>query len=190
MVSVQAQNTSNQCKYRWKWVWVWEWEYNGATARTEYQYVYRYRYVYDCLPEPMEILIDSLTPKGDIQKIWVDYNTRNKEILGMRIHLTFDVSNLKDSKCSATAYFYYASGDPLKDLNRKFRTTNGNVAVHDDFKPPYVNAVYKDFQLFMPYDELHMATGKSNLKFDAKLWCPGVGFLASKEYLFDYSRPK
>jgi hypothetical protein len=132
-----------------------------------------------------------LAPSGEIEKMWVDYDVHDKERHGMRIHLKFNVSNLKDMKCSANVYFYYASGKPLKDSNGKFKTTDGNVAVHEDFIPTYVDTVYKDFQLFMPYEELHMATRNYSLKFDAQIYCSAVGFVTtSKDQAFDYSRLK
>jgi hypothetical protein len=43
----------------------------------------------------------------------------------------------------------------------------------------------------MPYDELHMNTGESDLKFVVELHCEGIGFIAeSKDYAFTYSRSK
>lgn len=189
--SAKAQSVTMKCEWAWKWVWVWENEYNPVTRNTELHYVYRYRYVQDCVPTVTETRTIPLAPSGEIDQMWVDYDVHDKDIHGMRIHLKFNVSNLKDKKCSANVYFYYASGKPLKDSNGKFKTTDGNVAVHKDFIPTYVGSVYKDFQLFMPYDELDMATGNYSLKFDAQIHCSAVSFVAtSKDHAFDYSRPK
>jgi hypothetical protein len=206
--SVKAQGVSEKCDWVWKWVWVWEPEpvtrYNGATNRyetySELQYVYRYRYVYDCalvVTEPKSATsssknsINELVPSGEFEKVWVDHSVYENQKKGMRIHAKFDVRNLKAKECRVNAYFYYASGKPLKDFNDKFSTTNGNVAMHEEFTPSYKSSTFKDFQLFMPYSELDRAAGEYKLKFVLKLSCEGLGFLAeSEDYEFSYSRPK
>jgi hypothetical protein len=194
-VTGRSQNTSKKCGYVNKYVYVWDYEneYNPSTRRYEYRYGYRYRYryVYDC--EPPEYApyypVTANVRNGEIKKIWVDYNVYEGQKKGMRIHLTFNVLNLKGKTCSANAYFYYASGDPLKDFNDKYNTTGGNVATHGDFTPGYANTIYNDFQLFMPYDELRLDTGKTDLKFVIELHCAGVGLVTgSQDYSFYYSR--
>lgn len=196
----KAQNDSKECNWVWGWEWEWDWdweyEYNTVTGNSEsvyaYRYKYRYKLRYKCAPTRAENKSDNAKASGgEIQKIWVDHNVYEEQKKGMRIHITFDVRNLKSKKCKANAYFYYTSGKPLKDFNDELSTTDGNVAMHDTFTPTYANSSFKDFQLFMPYDELHMGTGKYNLKFVIKLSCEGLGFFAeSKGYSFNYSRSK
>jgi hypothetical protein len=41
----------------------------------------------------------------------------------------------------------------------------GNVGLSRNFRPAYVNAIYKDYTLFLPYSELHLHAGKHSLKF-------------------------
>ena len=206
--SSKAQSVSEKCEYVWKWVWVWENEpvtrYNGATGRydtyTELQYVYRYRYVLDCVPvvtdtkstvSSRKAASNELAPGGEFEKIWVDHSVTENQKKGMRIHAKFDARNLKGKVCRVNAYFYFASGKALKDFNDKFDTTNGNVAVNEEFTPKYASSTFNDFQLFMPYSELHMEAGEHDLKFVLKISCGDLGFLAeSEDYKFSYSRPK
>lgn len=207
-LSIKAQSVSEKCEYVWKWVWVWENEtvtrYNGATGRydtyTELQYVYRYRYVYDCVPvvtdtkpttSSNKAASNKLAPSGEFEKIWADHSIYEHKEKGIRIHAKFDARNLKGKECRVNAYFYFASGKALKDFNEKFKTTNGNVAMNKEFTPSYASSTFNDFQLFMPYSELHMEAGEHNLKFVLKLSCEGLGFLAeSEDYEFSYSRLK
>jgi len=173
-------------------------EYNEATGR--YEYRYRYKYVTRCVPTLAETnsaassgssSSSALAPSGEIRKLWVDHDVYDNRQKGMRIHLTFSAQRLKNKQCTATAYFYYASGKPLKDFNDKYSTTDGKVGMHADFTPSYASSVYKDFQLFMPHTELHMAPGEFDLKFFVKLRCEGIGLIArSKDYTFTYSSPK
>ena len=202
--SVQAQKVVNQCGWHWKWVWRWvpTTRYNGASGRyestTEYQYVYDY--VYDCeftvaAPEAAaprsRSASNALAPAGEVQKVWVDHSVYDKQVKGMRIHFKFSARNLKDRQCQANAYFYFSSGKPLKDFNGRYKTTDGDVAARGNFTPKYVSSVFEDFLIFMPYDELHMSAGKTDLKLVVKLYCEGLGFLAeSQDYSFSYSRPK
>ena len=82
------------------------------------------------------------------------------------------------------------NGKPLKDSNDKFSTTGGNAAIHGDFTPTYQGSAYTDFQLFMPYDELHISRGKFDLKFVVKFSCEGDEEAESEDYEFEYTRPK
>ena len=67
-------------------------------------------------------------PEARILKVWVDHNQFEDGVKGMRIHVKFEVDNLKGGKGSVIAYFYYKNGNPLKDFNEKYRTTNGEVS--------------------------------------------------------------
>ena len=51
----------------------------------------------------------------------------------------------------------------------------GRFPVRRNFQPRYVNSTYKDFKLFMPYSELHMAVGKHDLKFNVQIFDKGTG---------------
>jgi hypothetical protein len=121
-------------------------------------------------------------PKGAIQQVWTDHNVFEGGQKGMRIHAKFTVDNYKDIKCRMTAYFYFANGDKLKDYNGAYKTDDGQVSVGKDFNPTYVNAIYNDYTVFLPYDELHLGTGKFSLKYQVKLYRQGGEFFASSEY--------
>ena len=54
------------------------------------------------------------------------------------------------------AFFYHSNGEPLLDTNDNYRTEDGSVTCGEYFQPPYENTIYNDFQLFIPYEELHL----------------------------------
>lgn len=130
----------------------------------------------------------SVNPRGTFHKIWVDHNIHEDNKKGMKIHAKFEVSNLKDVPCQAAAYFYYDSGGKLKDCNNAYNAKDGQVCVDGGFNPSYEESIYNDFELFMPYDELHMSSGKHSLKFRISLYVKGGDFFAESNWVyFTYS---
>lgn len=83
----------------------------------------------------------------------------------MRIHVHFTARNMCGSDGRLTAYVYHQSGGALNDTNGRYATTGGSVAVGRDLTPRYARTVFNNFELFMPYAELHMACGEHKLKF-------------------------
>jgi len=127
--------------------------------------------------------------KASFVSVRADHNVWQGRQKGMMIHAHFTVEGAQQQSCQATAYFYYSNGEILKDFNQAYRAPDGQVAVGQDFTPPYEQAVYEDFTLFLPYDELHMAPGNYNLKFQMKLYHqPTEKFIAESEPVtFTYS---
>lgn len=108
---------------------------------------------------------------ASIEKVWVDHNVYQNSLKGMRIHVKFTVYNMLNRTGQATVYFYYSNGNALKDINGSYKTTNGNVATHVDFTPNYTSCIFKDLQIFMPYNELHCTNrGRYDLKFFVSIW--------------------
>lgn len=92
---------------------------------------------------------------------------------GMRVHANFTVKYGYDVSCRLIAYFYYDDSDntPLKSADAKYRTKDGNVSAQVSFKPAYDPAVYKDYQVFIPYSALNMEEGAEyDLKFYLALY--------------------
>lgn len=127
--------------------------------------------------------------KGKIEKIWIDYDTQQNNQKGILIHFKFNVDNLKDVKCRAAIYFYFKSGIALKDINNNYYATDGQVCVGKDFTPPYEESIYKDFTVFMPYDELHLPEGKHELKIHINLYEPiaKIEIARSNDHHFRYT---
>ncbi|MDL2223244.1 hypothetical protein LJB98_04000 [Bacteroidales bacterium OttesenSCG-928-M11] len=102
---------------------------------------------------------------GEIEKTWVEFDVYEGGEKGMKIHVKFSAKGMLYKQGTCNVWFYYSDGSKLKNSNNRYGTTDGQVAVHDNFKPGYENAVYNDYKLFIPYDELHLGKGKHNLKF-------------------------
>lgn len=107
---------------------------------------------------------------GEIEDVRVDHNVFEDGVKGMRIHVSFTAHNMRGSTGHIAAYFYFQNGRALNDFNDRFSSVSGQVSVGSDFTPRYADSVYNDFQLFMPYDELHLADGEHQLQFDVVLF--------------------
>lgn len=113
----------------------------------------------------------NINVQGNFENITVEHNvydTYNRK--GMRIHVRFTIHNKMGEKCRASATYYYTNGTPLKDFNNEYSTMDGIVFVSEDFVPGFENTLYEDFQLFMPYTELHMSQGECDLMFIVSLY--------------------
>lgn len=104
-----------------------------------------------------------------IKRVWVNHNVYEDGKYGMRIHVNFSVNGMYNRTGQVAVYFYYANGNPIRDTNYNFRTVDNNVAVSRDFKPRYSNSNYSDFEIFMPYDEIHVYR-TSSCYFTISIW--------------------
>jgi len=140
-------------------------------------------------PKTINLQIDPPSPSATINKIWVDYDAFEKGIKGLRIHVSFDVSNLKGENGKASAYFYTTDGEALEDSNQIYLTNDGKVAVSKDFKPSFEESQFNDLSIFMPNDEFDIRTpGKYYLKFNVIIWY-GSTILDKSEWVrFTYTR--
>lgn len=107
----------------------------------------------------------AISRSGEIEEVWVDYDQWENGRKGMLIHVKFTVNNMLNRTGRCAAYFFYQDGDRLEDYNDNYSTPDGQVAFSETFVPKYENTRFKDFQLFMPYEELHLSSGRTDLKF-------------------------
>jgi len=99
-------------------------------------------------------------------KMWVDYDITENGKKGMRIHVKFSVSKMKNVDSYLAIYFEKKDGEKLKTSNTDYRSKSGQVAIYKSLLPSYDETDYNDLQLFMPYSELNLGTGKFDLKMD------------------------
>lgn len=133
-------------------------------------------------------------PYATFDKLWVDHNiTDENGNKGMTIHYKFVTYNMKDVEAYVGAYFDYndGSGQSLKDKNKKYYTSSGNVAVFKGIYPGYDTAYYDDLRVFMPYDEFDLPPGNYNLSFEAILIKKEGGIISKFDwYDFSYNKPE
>ena len=137
-----------------------ETSYNDTLSATDKQFIGKLYPKGSSPPTP-----SPTKPLAHIAKVWADHNVWQNSRKGMRIHAQFNVDNFKGQSGIVAGFFYFTSGQVLKDFNQQYHTQDGYVAVAGTFRPGYRNTIYKDYTLFMPYQELHLKRGKThNLK--------------------------
>ena len=153
--------------------------YNETLSATDKQFIGKLYPKRVSPPAP-----SSTKPGAHIARVWADHNVQQNSRKGMRIHVQFEVDNFKSKPGIVVGFFYFRSGKVLKDFNGKYRTQSGTIAVAGNFRPGYRNTIYSDYTLFIPYQELHLKSGKKhNLKCVVAL---GLGnkLGASSEFFF------
>jgi hypothetical protein len=115
----------------------------------------------------------ALGSTATIDSLWADHNVQSRGHRGMLIHAAFAVANLLNRPGRVAAHFYFSNWVPLQDINNDYRTATGQVSVSREFVADYERTRYKDFELFMPYRELHMGPGNHSLTFAVSIWDRG-----------------
>jgi hypothetical protein len=139
-----------------------------------------------------KIHLNQATPSAVFDSIWVDYDIKEDDVLGMRIHLKFTAYGMKNMDGFVAIYYSYNDeiAGVLKDKNNKFVSSAGDVALYRSIKPGFDPAIYDDLDLFMPYRELDLEPGAYDLTMDVKLIHKEGGLIDKLTlYDFEYSKP-
>ncbi len=89
-----------------------------------------------------------------ISRVWERYNVSVGGTKGMEIHVTFDVSGMKNKRVYIYANFYYGDNrTALKDpYGKRLCLSYSDIS-------PYEDTTFEDVVFFMPYDDLNFAPG-------------------------------
>ena len=104
------------------------------------------------------------TPRAEVNRVWVEhniqrtgYNSVYNDYWGwqqvpynyyvMRIHVDFDVDNMKGKTIRVCAFFYDEDGDEMTTSNNQYRAPDGQVTVQTTATPEYKNTNYSDVAL-------------------------------------------
>lgn len=115
--------------------------------------------------------LDAPKRTASIDDIRVDHNIADANgDVGMLIHARVTVTGLKGGQGYLTATFAFADGTALKDFDGYYATASGDVATGGPFTPEYEEAEFPDFQIYVPYSQLHLRQGyKHALDFTLKV---------------------
>jgi subtilisin family serine protease len=120
----------------------------------------------------------SIQPIVVLKDVKVKHNQKEDGVNGMRILVSFDISNFGDQEGEVAAYFYFrdVSNRRLKDYDGYYQDPNGYVAMGLPFKPGYNNTSFDNLEMFMPYRQLHLVTDEHyDLKFQIVIWDRATG---------------
>lgn len=108
-----------------------------------------------------------------IHSVKVDNNADVSGKKGLSVKVSFNVMGMKDKEGNVSCYFYDANGKALLDTNNSYSTsgTPSYVAAGRSIKPSYDNSKYTDYEITIPYEELHLSnTNYTTLRVDVLIW--------------------
>ena len=108
-------------------------------------------------------------PTGKFTKMSVEYNVRENNLYGMRIHTNFSTYNMKGVDSYLAIYFQKKDGSKLLSNNDTYRSKTGQVAVFKLLRPNFDETEFKDLQMFIPYNEFNLTPGKYDLQMSTDL---------------------
>lgn len=83
-------------------------------------------------------------------------NVNVADIPSLVISVDFSIDNLSSDGGRIVAFLESPKGVGVKDINGRFCTSDGKVSVGKDFGTRKSSASFKDFQLIIPMEELHV----------------------------------
>ena len=110
------------------------------------------------------------TADATFTRAWVDYDVREGNRKGMRVHVKFSAMDMKGVSGKLAIFFQKRGGDPLYS-NSAFRATGqrvGEMVAYYAITPAYDEADYSDASVFIPYSEFKsvLPRGTHNLQMD------------------------
>lgn len=116
-------------------------------------------------------------PSAEVNSVWVEHNVERTVFNSvfnpyfgwqqvpstynvMRIHVDFDVENMKGKTIRVCAFFYDEDGDKMRASNTNYRTSDGQVTVQDKATPRYESSNYSDFTMEIPYSAITKGKNK------------------------------
>ncbi|MBS1797197.1 MAG: hypothetical protein JSS81_25450 [Acidobacteria bacterium] len=130
-------------------------------------------------------------PTAVFNSCWIDYNVTESGVKGMRIHVNFEVTGLKGIDSKLVARVRNADGDYLMNEGSSYSNDSGELETSFEMKPGYPTTVYKDADMFLPYNEINIGKGVWNLELDIDVsYADGtlIQHLTFKEFEFTQNR--
>lgn len=135
------------------------------------------------------------TPGAEVNRVWVEHNIQRTGYNSvynaywgwqqvpytynvMRIHVDFDVDNMKGKTIRVCAYFYDEDGDKMRSSSNSYKTSDGQVTVQGTATATYKNTNWSNFTLEIPYS----AITKGDNKFIIQIQDNNGKYLGESDY--------
>lgn len=102
-----------------------------------------------------QMIVTQTSSPITIKNVWTEFDQWRNTQKGMVIHTSFSVNGVRGQQGNISAYFRFQNGNKLQDYNSNYGTVDGQVSTWSTFVPAYDATDFNDFQLFIPYAELH-----------------------------------
>lgn len=110
-----------------------------------------------------------------IENLWLEYGKEHPDYfwIGVILHVDFEAVGLMNESVALDSWYTLQDPDKLDPAipgkAPPYSDKNGNAWCGNTFKPRREVVHYKDFQLFMPYNQLFIPEGKNNLEVELRL---------------------
>lgn len=95
----------------------------------------------------------------NLTEAWISMDVEKDGEFGLMVHIDFTISGIKGEPVQVTSFIESPKGKCLRDTNGKYCDTGGFVATSNTVWAPYAETKYTDYQLFIPYMEIHPKKG-------------------------------
>ena len=134
-------------------------------------------------------------PRAEVNRVWVEHNiprTGYNRVYDaywgwqqvpytynvMRIHVDFDVDNMKGKTICVCAYFYDEDGNKMRSSSNNYKTSDGQVSVQGKATATYKNSNWSNFTMEIPYS----AITKGDNKFVIQILDNNGKYLGESDY--------
>jgi hypothetical protein len=111
----------------------------------------------------------SFKPSAVFKDVWIDYDVTEGNQDGMRIHVSCEVTGLRNISSKIVARVTGEDGEYLTSDDSSYSNDNGELEASFDMKPGFATTVFKDADMFLPYSAISLREGVWNLKLDIDL---------------------
>ncbi len=134
-------------------------------------------------------------PSATFSRAWVDYDVREGGVKGMRVHVKFSTSDMKDTDGKLAVFIQKRDSTPLYSSNSNYRLASGKRAGEMvgllSIRPAFDMTDYNDAFVFIPYSQMKsvLPSGTHNLQMDIDvLYQNGdpLQHLATQDFWFEY----
>ncbi len=130
---------------------------------------------------------NSFKPSAVFKDAWIDYDVKEGDEDGMRIHVSCEVTGLRNVSSKIVARVADEDSKYLTSDNTSYSNSNSEIETSFDMKPGFATTVFKDADMFLPYSAIGVEPGVYNLKLDIDLnYASGtlIQHLTWKEFKF------
>lgn len=105
-------------------------------------------------------------------------------------HFKVNAVGLKGKEIKVSIYLEHPKGTGVPDLNGRYKTTDGYVANTETSISDYDNCVWNDFDVHLPYSEMHPLSGTRTYYIRALLWYGDKVLASTYCDAFSYTKPE
>lgn len=100
--------------------------------------------------------------KATVEKVWIDHGQERNGEKGMLIHVKFQVDNAKGHKVYVQGWIQSPKDTYVSGTKSDYTNGDGYFISRSYSTATYVNTVWNDYTLWMPYSAFKMKAGKND----------------------------